>query len=374
MVGEVDVQKRNLRPFTRRGRATANGNLGGTTIVSLWDPAVPEGLNEGDNFWKDAEILILTGEMTDQGREVTGFVQATGVITVSPRFVNPDVSLLTVDSPIADVVIDVADASVFTAGSLLTVDAALGAAILIVTDATLFRAGAAVISDDTGASEAIVIVAVDTDNNLLVLAAPLAAGYLVADAAAVAMANAYIWDDAPNAEAVTIIAIDDVLNQLTIAAPGLVAGYTVAANAAISMSPTILDNVEFTLMPPTKTVDTGEHTNPEKYIHDNAFRSDVIDRAGAVATPLYTLATTPARTAGLTVDIWWIYFHNHSGGAATVWLEAPLGTQISGTVQLANDQGVMLNVKPLPVVNQDILVNASANDVEAQIGGVEAAP
>ena len=120
--------------------------------------------------------------------------------------------------------------------------------------------------------------------------------------------------------------------------------------------------------------DLGTNTNPEKYIHDNAFRSDVIDRAGGVATPLYTVATTPARTAGLTVDIWWIYFHNHSGGAATVWLEAPLGTQISGTVQLANDQGVMLNVKPLPVVNQDILVNASANDVEAQIGGVEAAP
>ena len=121
------------------------------------------------------------------------------------------------------------------------------------------------------------------------------------------------------------------------------------------------------------TEDTGVNTNPERWINEHAFRSDVIDRAGAVATPLYTVATTPARTAGLTVDIWWIYFHNHSGGAATVWLEAPLGTQISGTVQLANDQGVLLPVKPLPVVNQDILVNASANDVEAQIGGVEAA-
>ena len=380
MSDNVDTQKRNLRPFTRRGRATDDPVVpNGLTVVSLWDPAVPEGLNEGDDYWNDGQILILTGEMANQQREVTGFVQATGTLTVAPRFVNPVATLLTVNSPAGDLVVEVADATGFTAGSLLTADAALGALVVNVVDASIFRVGNAVIWDNTPASEMVVITNVNTIFNQLTIIAPgivLAAGYLVANAAVISMqSDAYIWDTA-GAEAVTILGVDEVLNQLTIAPPGIVAalGYNVVDDAAISRSPAILDDVEFTLMPPTRTVDTGEHTNPEKYIHDNAFRSVVIDRAGAVATPLYTVATDPVGTVGLTVDIWWIYFHNHSGGPATVWLEAPLGTQISGTVQLANDQSVMLGVKPLPVVDEDILVNASANDVQATIGGVEAAP
>ena len=270
MSSDVGTEKRNLRPFTRRVRATGDGNIGGTTVVSLWNPAVPEGINEGNDYWDDAQVLILTGEMADQVREVTGFVQATGVITVAPRFVNPTVSLLTADSLIGDLVVDVADASIFPdSGSLLFADAPIGSPALVVVDASNLRAGFAVISDTTGASEAIVIVAIDPATNTLVLAAPLGATYTLDDEAAVSMGAAYIWDDTPDAEAVLILGIDETLNQLTIAFPGVVANYTVAQNAAISMSPTILDDVEFTLMPPTKTVDTGEHTNPEQWLHDN---------------------------------------------------------------------------------------------------------
>ncbi|GAI55136.1 unnamed protein product, partial [marine sediment metagenome] len=34
-------------------------------------------------------------------------------------------------------------------------------------------------------------------------------------------------------------------------------------------------------------------------------------------------------------------------------------------------QGVMLNVKPLDVGDENIFVNASANNVQAQCGGIE---
>jgi len=282
MSSDAETQKMVLRPFTRRGNATANGNIGGTTVVSLWDPAVPEGLQEGDNYWRESQLLIQTGDMRNQVRDVTGFVQATGVLTVAPRFVNPNVSLLSGDILALAVTIPVVDASAVTSGSPLALDVALAAAVIIVDDASQLRAGNAVIYDDTGASEAILIVAIVAASNVLVLAAPLAAAYLVADDAAVSMADAYIWDDAPNTEAVTITAIDVTLNQLTIA-PGVVAGYTVAANAAISVSPMIRDGVEFTLMPPTKTVDSGTHTNPQQWLHDNNWSPDEITIAAAGA-------------------------------------------------------------------------------------------
>lgn len=106
------------------------------------------------------------------------------------------------------------------------------------------------------------------------------------------------------------------------------------------------------------------------YTQQNGFRSAVVVRVGGVATPLYTTATTPARVAGTSTDIWWIVYYNGSGGNAVVWLEAPTGTQISNTIQLANNQSVAIAVYPLPVGNNDILVNASVNGVEAQIGGI----
>jgi len=120
--------------------------------------------------------------------------------------------------------------------------------------------------------------------------------------------------------------------------------------------------------------DIGEHTNPELYIQNNKFSSWPIDRAGGVATLLYGLLSPAGheRTDGLDITIWWIWIHNHSGGAETVWLESPAGTVVSGTIQLADNQTTLLAVKPLDIGDAEIYVNASANDVQVQIGGVEA--
>lgn len=301
---DVNTEKRNLRPFTRRGRATGDGNIGGTTVVSLWDPAVPEGLNEADDYWNDGQILILTGDMKDQAREITGWVQATGVITVAPRFVNPSVSLLSADVVATDVIIPVVDASVFGLGA------------------------------------------------------------------------AYIWDAAPNAEEVTITNVDTVLNQLTIAAPGLVNAYTVAANAAISMSPTILDDVEFTLMPPTKTVDTGEHTNPRRLESDSGFTSAVVTRVGGVATPLWAdglAAVYPAagRTAGLVTTIYTIEIENATGAPVTAWLEVG-AVAITVPFHINDGEAAIIPYDAGKTVgNVDVDCNASANDVVFAIMGTQ---
>ena len=119
--------------------------------------------------------------------------------------------------------------------------------------------------------------------------------------------------------------------------------------------------------------DTGVNTNPERYIQDNKFSSWPIDRAGAVATLLYGAASPAghARTPGLDITIHWIIYHNHSGGPATVWLEAPGGTVQTPITQLADDQTVLIPVKPFDIGDEEIFVNASANDVQAQIGGIE---
>jgi len=127
-----------------------------------------------------------------------------------------------------------------------------------------------------------------------------------------------------------------------------------------------------TVADPLPTEDSGTHTNPERYIQTYKFRSPPVDRAGGVATALYTVGTTPARTAGLSTTVWWVWLYNHSGNAATAWLEAPAGTIVSATVQLANNQTTILEVKPLDIGNNDLYINASANNVMAQVGGIEA--
>jgi len=243
-----------------------------------------------------------------------------------------------------DVVIDVADASIFPAsGSLVALADAVPTAppqLVSVADVSNLRPGVAVISDDTGASEAIIIAAIDTANNLLALAAPLGATYLITDAAAVSMAGAYIWDDAPNAEAVVIIAIDETLNQLTIAAPGLVAGYTVAANAAISMSPTILDGVEFVLMPPsTTTGGIGSKVQLTDWVDDGEIYPDgsmPIAPAKTRLAPFDDLANVAAvvdaALVGLNTD------HRGEGANSTEWNK--LGTGLLGGLAYTPDEPI----------------------------------
>ena len=165
MSSDINAVERLMRPFVRHGVVTADGNIGGTTVISLWDPAVPEGMYEPDGFWNDSWLLILTGDMKDQRRRVTGWVQATGTLTVDPALVNPSVSLLSADVVATDVIIPVVDASVFSLGE-------------------------AYIWDDAPNAEAVTITNVDTVLNQLTIAAPgLVNAYTVANNAAISMAR-----------------------------------------------------------------------------------------------------------------------------------------------------------------------------------------
>ncbi len=272
-MSDIEIQQRLMRPFVKRVMATANGAWDGSTIVAPQVPAVGEfGLGEADDFWNDAEVLILTGDMKNQLRQVTDYVQATGTLTLDHRFINPDVSLLTVNSPAGDQIIDVVDASLFTGGSLLTADVAFGDLVVNVVDASGFRVGQAIIEDGAPAAEMVVIVNVDTVNNQLTLIGPgitAVLGYAVADAAVIAMQNnGYIFDVIGTEESVTVLGVDTTLNQLRISMPGIIAagGYNVAVGAAISVSPQILGPVvgppaalgtSFLLMTPIKTQDTS---------------------------------------------------------------------------------------------------------------------
>ncbi|KKL45907.1 hypothetical protein LCGC14_2350950, partial [marine sediment metagenome] len=67
--------------------------------------------------------------------------------------------------------------------------------------------------------------------------------------------------------------------------------------------------------------DTGLNTNPRRYEKDNGFYSAVTARAGGVATAIWTIATTPARTAGEESTIYQFHIENSTGAAITAWLE-----------------------------------------------------
>ena len=393
-MSDLEVKQRLMRPFVKRAMATANGAANGTTVVALQVPALGEfGLGEADGFWDDAEILILTGDMKDQVRQVTGYVQATGTLTVDHRFNNPNVSLLTVNSPVADVVIDVVDASLFIDGSLLTADAPLGDLVLDVADASIFNLGNAFIWDTvTPAGEVVIITNINTLTNQLTIAVPgiaFAGGYLVANAASISMVdNAYIFDAIGTAESVTIIGINLVANQLTIAPPGIVAvgGYNVAAVAAISVSPSILGPVvgpppilgrQFLIQTATKTQDTGEHTNPRRYEKDYGFASAVVTRAGAAATALWEVALAavyPAagRTAGTITTIYELHIENSTGAAVTAWLEDDAGNAITPPYNIATLDTVVIDW-PAGFTRGDaeVYINASVDDIIAQIFGTQ---
>lgn len=113
--------------------------------------------------------------------------------------------------------------------------------------------------------------------------------------------------------------------------------------------------------------------NPEKYVQRNKFRSAPVDRSGE-ATALYTTETDPARTVGKDVTVWWMLIHNYSGSLATVWLESPSGTPATEKIEIASPDTVMIDIRPLDMGDVDIFVNASADGIGAQIGGIETDP
>ena len=117
--------------------------------------------------------------------------------------------------------------------------------------------------------------------------------------------------------------------------------------------------------------DTGLHTTPRRFETDNGFYSPVVARAGGVATALWTIATTPARTAGEESTIYQFHIENSTGAAVTAWLEVG-GVAITPPYHIVDDDTVTIDwLAGLDIGNQDINLNASVNDVVGQISGTE---
>lgn len=103
----------------------------------------------------------------------------------------------------------------------------------------------------------------------------------------------------------------------------------------------------------------------------NGFRSDVV-ASGAAAQPLYTLATTPARTAGLTTVVYTLIIENGTGQDIIGWLEIG-GVQITPGYHVSNGNTVVIPfIAGLNLGNNDINCNADNIGVAFQILGIEA--
>lgn len=123
---------------------------------------------------------------------------------------------------------------------------------------------------------------------------------------------------------------------------------------------------------PVNTEDSGVNTNPRRYELQNGFRSPMITRAGGVATALYMTTTDPARTAGQTTVVYSLHIYNHSGGPVTAWLEID-GTAITVDYVLDDEQTIVIDFPTgLQVGDNDLNCNASANNVDFQVCGLEA--
>ena len=127
-----------------------------------------------------------------------------------------------------------------------------------------------------------------------------------------------------------------------------------------------------TVNDPVPTEDSGLHTNPRRYEKENGFYSEVVARAGGVATELWGLATTPARTAGEDTTIYQIEIENSTGAAVTAWLEID-GVVITVPYHLANDDTIVIDfIAGLNTGDEDIDCNASDNGVVFSLRGTEA--
>lgn len=119
------------------------------------------------------------------------------------------------------------------------------------------------------------------------------------------------------------------------------------------------------------TEDTGANTNPRRLESDNGFRSAVVPVVGPAATALWTIATTPPRTAGLETTIYTIEIENPTGAAVTAWLEIG-GAAITVPFHIAATDSVVIDyVAGFHVGNNDVNCNASAATVRFKICGTE---
>jgi len=122
---------------------------------------------------------------------------------------------------------------------------------------------------------------------------------------------------------------------------------------------------------PLLVEDSGANTNPRGYEKDNGFYSEVVTRA-AGATALWTIATTPARTAGLVTTIYTLEIENSTGAAVTGWLEIG-GVAITVPFHIATLDSVVIDfIGGFNTGDADIDCNASVDDIVFSIKGTEA--
>lgn len=107
------------------------------------------------------------------------------------------------------------------------------------------------------------------------------------------------------------------------------------------------------------------------FIANNGFYSAVVPRALPAPTPLWTIATAPARTAGLVSTVYSLIIENNTGAAITGWLEAG-GVVVTPVYHVNNAESAVISfIAGLNVGDQDINCNASVNAVNFQVLGIQ---
>ena len=106
---------------------------------------------------------------------------------------------------------------------------------------------------------------------------------------------------------------------------------------------------------------------------DNGFTSAQILTVGAAQIAIWTIATTPPRTAGKGTNVYWIWVYNISGVTRNFWLENLAGLALCPPCPVETNQAVLVRVPtPIKIGDIDLYFRASGNNVYAVIGGIEA--
>lgn len=109
----------------------------------------------------------------------------------------------------------------------------------------------------------------------------------------------------------------------------------------------------------------------EQWKLQHTFRSQVATSLNASATPLWTIATIPARTVGGRTYIYTIKVRNHGLDEGTMILEVA-GAPIFPPIVVAKGAEPVIDLKtPINVGNNDVNYHASQVGMDVQILGLE---
>ena len=117
--------------------------------------------------------------------------------------------------------------------------------------------------------------------------------------------------------------------------------------------------------------DTGVHTNPRAYELLNGFSSQVLTSPGPGIVALWTVTTTPVRTAGKITVVYWIAVYSINPARQRIQLRVG---GIPFSVYIPIDSGEV-EVLPLPtpirVGDNDLDCWFTGANVVVQVGGIQ---